>query len=134
MNQSICIFIYLLIDFLHTAFIVITVLFCFVCSLKKTISLFFYYFFIIIFIWLQLGSNPEPLSSKTQPVWRNGWVFVYELSVSGFEFSCSHLNFGFRACFEQGVLWHSGNYRVWIHSEKRTWHDRNMQSIFYLII
>ena len=30
-------------------------------------------------------------------------VFVYKLSASGFEPSCSHLNFRFRACFEQGV-------------------------------
>ena len=51
------------------------------------------------------------------PVSPNGWVFVYELSGSGFESSCSHLNFRFRSCFEQGVPWHSGNYRVWIHSE-----------------
>ena len=29
------------------------------------------------------------------------------------ESSCSHLNFRFRPCFEQGVPWHSGNYRVW---------------------
>ena len=28
---------------------------------------------------------------------------VYELSGSGFESSCSHLNFRFRSCFEQGV-------------------------------
>ena len=33
----------------------------------------------------------------------NGQVFVYELSGCGFESSCSHLNFRFRACFEQGV-------------------------------
>ena len=26
-----------------------------------------------------------------RPVWLNGWVFVYELSGSGFESSCSHL-------------------------------------------
>ena len=28
------------------------------------------------------------------------------------------------ACFEKGVLWHSGKlyYRVWIHSETRMWH------------
>ena len=32
-------------------------------------------------------------------------------------------------CFEQRVPWHSGNYRVWIHSEMRTWHDNNIQSI-----
>ena len=31
------------------------------------------------FKWLQLDSNP---------VWPNGWVFVYELSGSGFESSC----------------------------------------------
>ena len=55
------------------------------------------------------------------------WVFVYELSGSGFKSSCSHLTFRFRACFEQRVPWHSGNYRVWIHSETRTWHDKNIQ-------
>ena len=43
------------------------------------------------------------------------------------ESSCSHLNFIFCACFEQGVSWHSGNYRVRIHSETRTWHDKNIQ-------
>ena len=47
---------------------------------------------------------------------------------TGFESSCSHLNFRFRACFEEGVPWHSGNYWVWIHSETRTWHDKNIQS------
>ena len=71
-------------------------------------------------------------------VWPNGWVFVYELSGSGFESSCSHLNFRFRTCFEQGVPWHSGNYRMWIHSEMRTWHDKNIQSgklywVFFLL-
>ena len=54
-------------------------------------------------------------------------MFVYELSGSGFESSCSHLNFRFCACFEQGVPWHLGNYRVWIHSETSTWHDKNIQ-------
>ena len=29
--------------------------------------------------------------------------FGYELSGSGFEFSCSHLNFRFRTCFKQGI-------------------------------
>ena len=51
-----------------------------------------------------------------------------ELSGSGFESSCNHFTFRFRTCFEQGVPWHSGNYRVWIHSETRTWHDKNIQS------
>ena len=43
-------------------------------------------------------------------------MFFYKLSGCGFESSCSHLNFRFRACFE------------WIHSETRTWHDKNIQS------
>ena len=66
-------------------------------------------------------------SSIILPVSLNGWVFVYELSGFGFESSCSHLNFTFRACFEQGVPWHSSKCRVWIHSETRTWHDKNIQ-------
>ena len=61
------------------------------------------------------------------PVCQTGWVFVCELSGSGFKSSCNHLNFRFRTCFEQGVPWHSGNYRVWIHCETRTWHDKNIQ-------
>ena len=68
-----------------------------------------------------MDSNPEW-------VWPNGWVFVYELSGSGLEPSCSHLNFRLPACFEQGVPWHLGSYIVWIHSETRTWHDKNIQS------
>ena len=62
------------------------------------------------------------------PVWPNDWVFFYKLSGCGFESSCSHLNFRYTTCFEQGVPWHSANYRVWSHSETRTWHDRNIQS------
>ena len=50
------------------------------------------------FKWLKLDWNPEPLTSQTntQPfgqLWPNGWVFVYELSASGFQFRCIHLNF-----------------------------------------
>ena len=41
---------------------------------------------------------------------------------------CNFINFRFCACFEQGVPWHSGNYRVWIHSETCTWHENNTQS------
>ena len=41
---------------------------------------------------------------------------------------CSHFTFRFHACIEQGVPWHSGNCRVWIHSQTRTWHDKNIQS------
>ena len=55
-------------------------------------------------------------------------MFVYKLSGCYFESSCSHLNFRFHPCFQQGVLWHSSNYRVWIHSQTRTWRDKNIQS------
>ena len=46
------------------------------------------------------------------PAWLNGWLFVYELNGCGFESHCSHLNFRYQPCFEQGVPWHSGNYIV----------------------
>ena len=55
-------------------------------------------------------------------VWPNGWVFVYELSGWGFDSRSSWLNFRYRACVEQGVLWHSGKYTMCIYSEMRTWH------------
>ena len=42
-----------------------------------------------------------------------------------------HLNFRYRACFEEDVPWHSGNYRVYIHSEMRTWHDNNIQGLHF---
>ena len=56
------------------------------------------------------------------------WMFVYKLSCCGFDFRCSHLNLRYCTCFEQGVPWHLGNNRVWIHSETRTWDDKNIQS------
>ena len=58
----------------------------------------------------------------------NGWVFVKELTDYGFESSSSHLNFRLHGCFKQVVPWHSWNCRAWIHSETRTWHDKNIQS------
>ena len=73
-------------------------------------------------------------SSIIWPVWLNGWVFVYQLSGCGFASSCSHLKLRFRACLEQGVPWHSGNYRVWIHSETRTWHDKNQSNAPYRLV
>ena len=72
-------------------------------------------------------------SSIIWSVWLNGWMLVDESSGCGFESSWSHLNFRFRACFEQGLSWHSGNYRVWIQSETRTWHDQNIQSKSHIV-
>ena len=76
--------------------------------------------------------GPEKLRIK--PVWLNGLVFIYELNGCEFESSCSHLNFRFHACFKQGVPWHSGNYRVWIHSEMRTRHDNDTQMNFVFFV
>ena len=67
-------------------------------------------------------------SSMIWKVWPYGWVFVYELSGCAFKIRCSHLNFRFLACFDQGVPWHSVKYRVWIHSETHMWHDNKIQS------
>ena len=67
-------------------------------------------------------------SSIIWSVGPNGWVFVYELRGCWFESRCSHLIIRYGAWFEQGVPWHSGNCRVWIHSQIRTWHDKNIQS------
>ena len=59
-------------------------------------------------------------------------IMLYVLVMSCTRFRVNphsiNLNFRFPTCFEQGVPWHSGNYRVWIHSESRTWHDKNIQS------
>ena len=68
------------------------------------------------------------LSSIICSVWQNGWVFVFGLSGSGFESRYSHLNFRYCTCFKQEVPLYSGKYRVRIQSERRTWHDKNIQS------
>ena len=73
-------------------------------------------------------------SSIIWPVWPNAWVFVHKLTGSGFESSCSHLNFRFRAFSEQRVPWDSGNNSVRIHSETRTWHDKNINIFLYISI
>ena len=70
-------------------------------------------------------------SSIVWPVWLNGWVFVCKLSVCGFHSHCSRLKFRYLTGFKQRVPWHLGNYRVWIHSEMRMRHDKNIELDFY---
>ena len=67
-------------------------------------------------------------SSIIWPVWLNVWVLVYEIIGCGFKSCWSHLNFRYCACLEQGVSWHSGKHRVWIHLWMGAWHDKNIQS------
>ena len=73
-----------------------------------------------------IKSNSDHVIHKW-PLWLNGWVFIYELSGCEFQSCCSHLNFRFRTCLEQGVPWHSGNYRIWIHSGTCRRHDKNIK-------
>ena len=81
-----------------------------------------------IYIQIQRTDKYSQHSSVLWPVCLNGWVFVYELLGFGFEFSSSHLNFRYRASLQEGVPWHSGKYRLWIYSEMRPSHDKNIQS------
>ena len=67
-------------------------------------------------------------SSIIWSVWPNSWMFGYELSGCRFESSCGHWNFIYRTCFEQGVPWYLGKYRVCIHSEMLTWHNNDIES------
>ena len=69
---------------------------------------------------IHLTSRYKHHSSIIWPVWQNGWKFVYELSGCVFESIFNDLNFRFHVCSEQGVPWHSGNYRVWNHCETGT--------------
>ena len=75
------------------------------------------YLYVLTFLkWLKLTRTHNHLVCKRtlkHLAKLNGSVFVYQLSGCRFKSSCSHLNFSFGTCFEQGVPWHSGNYRVW---------------------
>ena len=44
------------------------------------------------------------------------------------ESCCSHLNFRHHVFFEEGVPWHLGKYRVWIHFKTLMWHEKNIQT------
>ena len=37
------------------------------------------------------------------PVWKNGWMFIYELCGCEFKSCCSNLTYRYRACFEQSI-------------------------------
>ena len=57
------------------------------------------------------------------PLWRNGSVFVLRTKWFWVRVQLQSLKFQISR-----LPWHSGNYRVWIHSEARTWHDKNIRS------
>ena len=69
------------------------------------------------------------LSSIIWPLWPNGWQLVYKLRVvvgSNPKLQISRL---FRA--KSSLTFRQ--YRVWIHSETRAWHDKNIQSECFIL-
>ena len=66
-----------------------------------------YIYIIYIYIYIYILYIEREGDRERDPNWLNGWVFVYELSSCGFKSHFSHLNLRYRACFEQGVPWHS---------------------------
>ena len=57
------------------------------------------------------------------PLCPNGSVFVLRTKWFWVRVQLQSLKFHISR-----LPWHSGNYRVWIHSETRTWHDKNIRS------
>ena len=84
---------------------------------------------LLIQIHMNIIKYSNAIRSHNHLVWLNGWVFAHELGGCGFESRCCHLKFRYGTCFEQEVPLHSGNYRVYVHSEARKWHDNNI--VFY---
>ena len=76
-----------------------------------------FYFILLINLFLQKQtSSAKWLSVRLWTKWL--WVRVQLQSLKD----------QISACFGHRVRWHSGDYRVWIHSETLRWHDQNIQS------
>ena len=68
-------------------------------------------------------------SSIIWPIWPNGWVFVYELSSSGFESSCSHLKTSdFAPALRKEFLDIQATIECGFTLNTRTWHHKNILS------
>ena len=74
----------------------------------------------------------EPIYNPVEYLW---WSSYYEnikpisIFTKKLHRRCSH---GFQIhCFEEGVPWHLGNYRMYILSEMRTWHDNNIEGLHF---
>ena len=76
--------------------------------------------------WLQSFLSIFKLFEKIEKYIWAIIVRTHSSIIVRFKSCCSHLNFRSRTCFKQGVPWHSGNYKVWIHSETPMWHDKNI--------
>ena len=82
-------------------------------------------------IFLEEGIYFEILTMKLLKFWelrmfRSSLFHSIKIIGKDCNSRCSHLNLRSRACFEQGVPWHSCNH----NSETPTWHDKNIQTVF----
>ena len=67
-------------------------------------------------------------------LWINCWVFVYELSGRRVRIPLLSLKTSDMAlASKKEFLNIQANYRMWIHSEARTWHDNNIQSVLRML-
>ena len=103
-------------------FIVISLLIWITFSTIKFTSTFAWYVLLMFLVQLFLLSRKKHLNLNLL------FYFEHILYCNGTRTHCSCLNFRYRDCFEQGAPWHSGKYRVWIHCEMCTWHDKNIQT------
>ena len=89
--------------------------------------LFFCIFVIFVYLFILIGSNGPPylFILLHNIFWTN---FFKKKMIIRYSINEIHLNFRFPASFEKVVPWHSGNYRVQIHSQMSTWNDNNIQS------
>ena len=69
----------------------------------------------------KLASSAKWLSVRL----RTKWLWL--------RFQLPSINLQISRLFQARSSWHSGNYRVWIHSKTRTWHDKNNQPDHLLV-
>ena len=84
--------------------------------------------------WTRTHTQPFSQTSKMIELYceylsvRCIWVYFLVMSSTSFRVNPHYIVDWYCSCFEQGVPWHSGNFRVWIHPEPHSWHDKNIQS------
>ena len=76
----------------------------------------------VIYVFQSQSTLYSCLNIKKHLVWNRCDIWNSNASC------CSNLNSRYHTCFEQRAPCHSGNYRVWIHSETLTsWCGKNIQ-------
>ena len=79
--------------------------------------------------WIHTLNVKERLAQRRREIW---WNLAKRLSVRSWtkwlwvRVQLQSLKLQISRLLRARNSWHSGNYRVWIHSETRTWHDKNI--------